>query len=296
MSMKHHRHSLARHLAPVLFVLVFGAAGKPAAAEEAQRVVSVGGAVTEIVYALGAQDRLVAVDSTSTYPPAADALPDVGYMRQLSAEPILALDPDLLLLVADAGPRSTLDQLRATGLRIVTVPDQPSLPGVLAKVRAVAAALGLQPAGADLAARIEATHQRVAARLADLTTRPRVLFLLSIGRGAPLAAGQETSADQIIALAGGRNALSGFQGYKPLSPEAAMAARPDVILTTERTATQLGGLDSLRNRPELAVSPAAASGRLLALDGLLLLGFGPRTPEAIARLAATFHPELTQAD
>lgn len=258
------------------------------------RVISVGGSITEIVYALGAADRLVAVDSTSSYPPEADELPDVGYMRRLSAEPILALEPERILMVDDAGPPATIGQLRAAGIDIVTLPDEPTLEGVREKVRQVATALDLRDAGDALISQINTAIGEVTARLAEVSARPRVLFMLSIGNGAPLAAGTETSAASIIGLAGGRNALEGFSGYKPLSPEAAAAAAPDVILVTQRTLDQLGGREALLSRPELAASPAAKTDRLIAMDALLLLGFGPRTPESMAQLAQALHPELME--
>ncbi len=282
-------------LFPLLLLALAVSQAAAGAGEPPRRVVSVGGDLTEIVYALGAQDRLVAVDSTSSYPPAAEALPDVGYLRQLAAEPILALDPDLLLLAEEAGPPAVIAQLREAGVAMLRVPDSESPAGVGDKVRRVAAALGLEAEGRALAARIAATQREVAARLAPIEARPRVLFVLSVGRGAPLAAGQGTAADSVIALAGGRNALQGVEGYKPLSPEAAVGARPEVILVTEATLQRLGGRDALLARPELAASPAAAAGRLVAMDALLLLGFGPRTPQAVAELAAALHPQLQAA-
>ncbi len=258
----------------------------------ARKVVSIGGSITEIVFALGQQDRLVAVDSTSLYPQAAASLPDVGYMRALSAEPVLATGPDLILAAADAGPPQTLDQLRQSGVSVETVPDHASLPGVTEKIRVVARALGKAEAGEALIAEIERQTDELQAEIAGVASRPSVLFLLSAGRGAPLAAGEMTSAEAIIVLSGGRNAISGFEGYKPLSPESAVAAAPDVILTTSRTLESMGGESGLLALPALAATPAARAGRLIVLDGLLLLGFGPRTPEAMRALAQALHPEL----
>ncbi len=267
----------------------------PARAADAApaRVISIGGAVTEVVFALGAGDRVIAVDSTSRHPPIAEALPDVGYMRALAAEPIIALAPDLVLAVEDAGPAAVIDQLRAAGTRIVTVPDEPSPEGVRRKIAVVAAALGLEAEGRTLAARIDAELARLAHELAAVKRQPSVLFLLSVGNGgAPLAGGAETSAAGIVELAGGRNAVSAFTGYKPLSPEAAVAAAPDVVLVTERTLELLGGPEAVLARPEVALTPAGRRRRLIAMDGLLLLGFGPRTPQAARQLAAALHPAI----
>ena len=270
--------------AAALLAAAFG----PAAAEEGG-VVSIGGAITEIAYALGAGDRLVARDSTSVWPEAALALPDVGYLRRLSAEPILAMRPGLILLEADAGPPAALDQLRAAGANVATIPDAPTPAGVVDKVAAVAAALGLEAEGRALAARLEREFAEVRARAAAVEDPPRVLFLLSVGQGAPMAAGRDTSADSIIALAGAANAVAGFEGYKPLSMEAAAGAAPDVLLVTERTLDRLGGRGALLARPEVAATRAGREGRLVVMDGLLLLGFGPRAPEAARLLADEIH-------
>lgn len=265
----------------------------PATAGE--RVISIGGAITEIVYALGAGDRLIARDTTSRWPEAARALPDVGYIRRLSAEPILALRPDLVLYESDSGPASAIAQLRAAGAGMAEMPDEPTPGGVANKIAAVAGALGLEAEGRALSARVAGEFAALREGLAGVETRPRVLFLLSTGQGAPRAAGVGTSADNIIALAGGANAIDEFTGYKPLSPEAAAAADPDVLLATERTVRNIGGREALLASPAVAATRAAREGRLAIMDGLLLLGFGPRAPAAARQLASALHPGLFAA-
>jgi iron complex transport system substrate-binding protein len=279
----------------VLLVALAAALPTTASADDRGGIVAIGGAVTEIVFALGAGDRLVAVDSTSQYPPAATELPDVGYMRQLAAEPILSMEPATILAVADAGPKRVLHQIRQAGVPITTIPDAPSPDGVVTKIRRVAEAIGRTDAAEDLIARVKGGFARVKARTADLSERPSVLFLLSAGKGPPLVAGRDTSAARIIDLAGGRNAITSFDGFKPLSPEAAVAAAPEVILTTTGTRDALGGAKQLLSRPALTATPAGENGRLIAMDGLLLLGFGPRTPEAANKLAEALHPEAALA-
>lgn len=285
-----------RPFVPAIFILLAASVLVPEGYAEdgaaLPRVVSVGGSITEIVYALGVENRLVAVDTTSTWPPAATDHPNVGYMRQLSAEAILALGPDLILVEQDAGPPEALHQLRAAGAEVVAIPDDPSPGGVLAKVAAVATALEVEDRGADLSERLAQEFAALAEGVAAVDETPSVLFLLSIGRGAPLAAGRDTSAAGIVALAGGINAVNGFDRYKPLSREAAAGAAPDVLLVTERTLDLLGGADALLARPEVSLTPAGRDGRLVVMDGLLLLGFGPRTPQAIRLLAAALHPNL----
>lgn len=267
-----------------------GLATSAPAADGNQRLVSIGGSITEIVYALDAQSRLVGVDSTSMYPAEARQFPDVGYVRQLSAEPILSLAPDLILAEADAGPPAAIDQLRAAGVGFRMVEEDHSIDGVIAKINAVAGALGLADRGDALSRAVRTRFDTVTRRLQGITHRPSVMFVLSTGRGATLVAGQETSAEAIIRMAGGRNAVEGFRSFRPLTPEAGIAARPDVVLVTERSLKLMGGAQAVAILPGIEGTPAAENGAIFAIDGLMLLGFGPRTPEAVERLADLLHP------
>ncbi len=272
---------------------VVDATGAEVTVGDTGRIVSIGGAVTEVVFALGFADNVVAVDSTSQYPHAVAEKPDVGYMRRLSAEPILGLAPSVVLAVEDAGPETALNQLRESGVPVVLVPDDPSYDGVLRKIGLIAAALGIEEKGRAVTASLRADFKRLSDAVGGVGERPKVLFLLSIGQGgAPLAGGRKTSADGIIRLAGGINAVDAFEGFKPLSPEAAVLAAPDVLLVTRRTLDLLGGRAGLLGRPEISLTPAAQRGRVVAIDGLLLLGFGPRTGQAVRTLAAELHPDL----
>ncbi|MCB8880487.1 ABC transporter substrate-binding protein [Acidisoma cellulosilytica] len=265
----------------------------PLSAAQAQtHIVSVGGALTEIIYDLHQEDRLVGIDSTSNYPDAVKRLPDIGYMRRLAAEPILALNPDLLLIEEGSGPPAVLTQLHATGVTMIMIPDTPGLPGVVDKIHKVSAALGQTAAGDALAAQVESAGQILAARLAHVQNRPKVLVLMSGGKGNVLAAGDGTAAQAIIDLAGGQNAVAGFSGYKPLTPEIVAASAPDVILIPDFALAGLGGEKAVLDLPDLAGSPAAQNKRVVVMEGMLLLGFGPRTPLAATDLAAALHPEL----
>ncbi len=253
------------------------------------RLVSVGGALTEIVYALGAQDHLVGVDTTSVYPPAAHDLPDVGYVRALPAEGVLSLSPTLVIAEDDAGPTAVLDQIRATGTPISIVPDDHTIEGAAQKIETVAGLLGCQAEGTAMAAALREDAAALAQALAGVEERPTVLFLLNIGQGTPMGGGANTSADGIIVLAGGRNALAAMEGYKPASAEAAIEADPDAILLTQGTVEGLGGIDAVLAMPQIALTRAGREGRVIVMDGLLLLGFGPRTVEAAAELAEALH-------
>jgi len=263
----------------------------PPLAQAQERVVSLGGAVTEVVYALGAGDRLVATDGTSNHPPPAAALPKLGYFRQLTAEPILALGPDMVLAIAGSGPATTLEQVAAAGGTVVSVPNEPTPEGIARKIEVIGQALGRGAESERLAADVLRDLTAVEERVAALDERPAVLFLLSAGQGSPTGGGAGTGADAIIRMAGGRNALESVQGYKPLNAEALLRARPEVILMMSEGLEAAGGRDGLLGRPAIAATPAAQNGRIVDMEAMLLLGFGPRTPEAVRRLAAALHPQ-----
>lgn len=261
-----------------------------AMADPAQRVLALGGSVTEIVAALGAEDRLVGRDTTSTFPPSVMSLPDVGYFRALSPEGVLALNPDLILSEAGAGPQEALDVLQAAGIPFTMASPDTSPEGLIAKIETVAHALDLPDEGKALAARVAQGLAEARSKAATVQSPRRVLFILSLQGGRVMAGGEGSSAESIITLAGGINAGTGFEGYKQITDEAVLTAAPDVILMMDREGDlEIANTDVLAH-PALSQTPAARSGAIIRMDGLLLLGFGPRTPQAAADLHALLYP------
>ena len=260
-----------------------------AAAEPAQRVVSLGGSVTEIAVALGARDRLIGRDATSNHPEAITALPDVGYIRALSAEGVLGLGPDLIISERGAGPAEAVEALRAAGVPFVEMPGEATPEGVLDKISAVAAALDLPAQGDALRAEVAAGLEAARAKAEAVAERRSVLFVLALQGGRVMAGGEGTSAEGIIRLAGADNAATGFRGWKQITDEAVIAAAPDVILMMDRGGDLAVTADDVLAHPALALTPAAQAGRILRMDGMLVLGFGPRTPQAAADLHAAIY-------
>lgn len=275
--------------AAILWIILSFAATVQARAQPG--VVSVGGSVTEIVYALGEGERLVARDTTSTFPDAVSELPDVGYKRRLSPEGVLAFAPDMVLIEDGSGPVEALEVLQSASVQVVSVPEEFSAAGVLDKIRVVGAALGATAAAQDLAAKVEAQLAEATAIAAQHEgPAKRVLFVLSAQGGRIMASGTGTAADAMIALAGGVNAIASFDGYKPLSQEALSAAAPDVILMMDRSGTHDATAETLFALPALSLTPAAETQALIRMDGLKLLGFGPRTAEAVMTLSQALYP------
>jgi iron complex transport system substrate-binding protein len=252
-----------------------------------QRVVTVGGGVTEIVYALGAGARVVAVDTTSIYPAAVAKLPNVGYMRTLSAEGVLSLRPERLLATSDAGPAPALAQIRSAGVQVTVLPNAHSFESLVANVRSAAAALGVTDDGERLAKRLQDDWSRTEAQVQAARAKPRVLFIFAHGGGGAMqVGGVETGADAMIRYAGATNVAAALKGYKPLTPEAVIAMAPDVVLITEEGMAAVGGPDRLWAQASLAQTPAGKAKRVVSIGAIQLLGFGPRMPEAVRDLAA----------
>lgn len=256
------------------------------AAGSERRIVSIGGAVTETIYALGAASSLVGVDTTSLYPSAARMLPSVGYARQLSAEGVLSLAPSLVIASDEAGPAAVLRQLEAAKVPVQVLAAEDNLAGVVQRTRKLATLLDRDDAGRTLVTQLQREAQAAGDKIATYPGKPpRVLFILAHSMSQLRVAGQKTAADAMLALAGATNALNGFDGYKPLNPEAAIAAAPDVLLVTDQGLAAAGGIDGLLRAPGLASTPAGRARRVASLDALWLLGFGPRLPSAMLALA-----------
>ncbi len=267
---------------------------RPALAAAPQRIVAIGGAMTEIVFALGEGARVVAVDTTSLYPWRAVApLPKIGYLRQLSVEGILSTKPDLILADVDAGPKDVLDQLQSMGAPVAHFSGDHTVASVVPKIRFVGDAIGHQPEAEAMIEGYGADLKAVEAAVAGVAKRPEVLFLIAVGPSGLRGAGDGTAAGEVIARAGGVNSFAGVNGYKPVSPEASLAANPEYLLMMKQTVDEIGGINAVAMLPALAKLAAAREKRIIALDGNYMLNFGPRTAHAIRDLAAALHPDAT---
>ncbi len=249
-----------------------------------QRVVSLGGDVTEIVFALGKGNDVIAVDVTSVHPAAAARLPKVGYVRALSAEGILAMKPDLILASGDAGPAETLAQLEAAGIPLVTLPKDHTLEGIQRKIQTIAATFDATAEGEKLAATFDADRRQAEATARE-GTAVSAAYVMARSDGALIAAGRGTAADAMLAAAGLENVFADAEGYKPVSGESLLERNPAVIITGERTVQSIGGMEKFKAHPVLLATTAVKSGHLLVFDDMYLLGLGPRAAQAARDLA-----------
>lgn len=257
----------------------------------ATRILTLGSDVTEIVHALGAGERIVGVDRGSKYPASVAQKPNVGYWRQLAVEGLLALNPDIILAAEDSGPPQAVEVLKSLAIPVVFVPEDNSPQGIARKIALIAAAIDLEDKGREMSATVLDAFQAAADLAAGVPPerRKKVVFFHGLARLS--AAGSGTAADAIIRYAGGINPMDVVQGYKAASEEKLIEMAPDVILMMGDgkggpTPEQVFG-----NRA-LGATPAAANKALIVLDGAYMIGFGPRTADAIRDLAKALYPDI----
>ena len=265
-----------------------------AAAELPQRWVSAGGALSEWVCALGGESKLVGVDTTSQHPANLKALPSIGYQRQLSAEGILSLRPQLLIGTEEMGPPPVITQIRNAGVQVELFSAQPDLPTLQVNLQHLGKLLGAEDQAVQAYQRYQAQldQQKIRVTKAQLTQQsPGVLMLLGHAGGKPLIAGKDTAADWLLQQAGGHN-LATHTGYKPFSVESLVSLDPEVLVFADRALTGEAARTALfKENPMLSSTRAARNGRVMELDPTLLVGgLGPRLPESLKKLSDGFFP------
>jgi len=268
-----------------LLAVVLAGCAAPAAetvvdTQAPRRIVTLNGTLTEVVSALGLGDRIVGTDVTSKYPDAVNELPKLGHDKQIRAEGILSLSPGLVMANEGQLEPAVEDQLRQAGIRLMLFNPAHTIAGTQALIAQVA----------DSLHRATEAHQLTVAMEEGLAAvepprpAPKVLFIYARGAGTLLVAGEGTPIQALIELAGGRNAITGFREFKPLTPEALVAANPDVVLVFNTGHGDLQGREALLRMPGMASTSAGRTGAFVTLQPVVMAGFGPRVGEAVAVL------------
>lgn len=244
----------------------------------AERIVVAGGSLTEIVYALGGQDSVVGIDTSSVYPAHTASLPKTGYYRTLNVEGILSLNPTKLLLLEGAGPEKVIQQLIALGIPTITIGNPKSIDGLISAIHQVADAID-KPTQANV---LIANIQQKLAALSSMPNVPSasVVFLMSAGERGLSAAGNNTTPQLIFDQLALRNPFAELSGYKPISEEALANAAPEVIFIASHTTKGMSS-DALCNTAQLKLWAKVKGCNIVKIDSLKFLGLTPRLPEAI---------------
>jgi iron complex transport system substrate-binding protein len=277
-------------------VSVTDAEGKTVSIGDSSRIVSVGTATTETIYALSAGGRLVGVDNSShEYLPESKNLPTVGGRTALNAEGILSLKPTLIIMSADSGPPQIAEQLKNAGIGVLSLTPNYTVETVKSKVQTIAKALNLEIKGAEINRSIDNEISEALKLLEKKQNTPKVMF---VGRGPNMPnatmSGAGTTIDEMIKLAGGTNPITDFTGFRPMTDEAVGAAQPDIILITEGSFERGGGVDGVLQFPGIALTPAGKNRRVVPVSDMYFQGFGPGVGKAVRELVLKFHPELSR--
>lgn len=255
---------------------------------DSARIVSINGTVSEVLVDLGLEDQIVGVDVASTYPARLKEKPKVGHSRQLTAEGVLALNPDVVISTTEDLKPEVREQIVNAGVKVLVFEHDYSIDGAMSLIRTLADSLGKARKGDSILMALDSDLAKVDS-LGQKETKPSVLFIYARGAGTMMVAGEGTQVEKIIQLAGGENAINGFSDFKPLTAEALVAANPDVILLFDSGLSSLGGVDMLMDMPGVKETNAGRNKKIVEMDGQLLTGFSQRLGKAILELSEKIH-------
>ena len=283
---------------PVLPASIVDVYGNEVVVEDISRIVVMNGDFTEVVYALGLGENVVAVDTSATYPSEATELPQVGYQRRLSAEGVLSMDPTVVIGNTHAGPPEVLEQIRATGVPVVVLEVVTTVDGGARKIRGIAQALGVPARGEALAVELETQISEVQELSAQAQEQPTAVFLYMRGLDTLFLGGEGHLSHELFEASGaisGGAALGVTEITIPLTAESLAAADPDCIVVLTRGLETVGGREGIVTIPGVGETAAAKEGCILDFDDQYFGGGGPRMGQVLMDLLRAFHPDLAPA-
>lgn len=243
------------------------------------KIVTLSGGVTEIISALGHEKEIVGYDVTSTYPESLKTTAkDLGHVRSMTIEPIMAVQPTLVLASnKDVNPE-LLGKIKASGIKAEVFNQEFTVEGTKKLIEQVAKALG-NTDYQKLNDKIDADLKQIQ----PIAKKPKVLFIYARGNML-MVSGTKTPMDALIGLAGGQNAVTDFEDFKPLTPEAVVKANPDVLFFFSTGLQGAGGNEGALKMPGVSQTNAGKNKKIIAMDGGLVSSFGPRLGEAAVGL------------
>ncbi|WP_297336261.1 ABC transporter substrate-binding protein [Algoriphagus sp.] len=274
-----------------LFALILTAAcgsspQEKKAENQEQRIITAGGTISEIVAALGLQDQIIATDRTSTFPKELQQLPSIGYRNQIKAEGILSLNPSLVLAEEGYLNPEVVGQLKNTSINYYEFKQPESPDETMALVQQLAEQFNLQEKGDQLISQIESDLVALE-EFKSKTSQPEgtTAFVMARGPESLFLAGKGSFASHLFELAGVNSVAADFEDFVPLTPEALITMNPTHLVLFESGLESLGGKQGLGTIPGMRETKAFQQGNIIAMDGLLLSGFGPRVGQAALQLA-----------
>ncbi|WP_246101698.1 heme/hemin ABC transporter substrate-binding protein [Pedobacter westerhofensis] len=278
------------HLAMAFLALSLGACNNntqeaAATLPDSTKIVSLNGSISEVLAGIGLEKNIAGTDITSNYPESMKSKPKVGHNKNINAEGVMALQPDLIIGLKKEVSPALAAQFKAAGVKLLLVDQDYSIEGTKKMIHLLADSLHASAKGDSVIKVLESDLAKVPAPAAG-AQKPRVLFIYARGTGTMMVGGTGTAVDKAIALAGGQNAVTEFADYKPLTAEALVKANPDIILLFDSGLQSLGGAAGLAKVQGIKETNAGKNNKIISMDGELLSSFGPRLGIAIQELGA----------
>ena len=256
------------------------------------RIISLNGAITESLFALGKGDKVVGVDVTSTFPEEVLKLANVGHITKLNAEGILSLQPDLILACDDFADQQLIEQLQQAGVKVIILPKPFSFDASKQLIDSVSILANAPNAGDSLIAFYNKDIQQLHTFLESKKDKAKGMFLYARGAGTMMVAGSGTQVNAMMRLAGAKNVFeSEITQFKPLTTESLAQANPEFILMFSQGIASLEGIDGLLQVPGIALTEAGRNRHIIHMEGHYLSGFGPRAAQAALELAQKLYSQ-----
>jgi iron complex transport system substrate-binding protein len=255
-----------------------------------QRIISLSPSNTEMVYALGLQDRLVGVTSYDDYPPDAKTKPIVSDYSTVDLEKIVNAKPDLVL-ADNIQKNDTIPALEKLGITVYTMTPN-NTDGIFNEIKVLGRITGKTQAADNLVSSLQTRIQAVADKTAELTDaeKPRVLFVTWYD---PIwTAGTDTMIQYLIDQAGGTNIAGDLNGYATITLESVIQRNPQVIVVMSSMGTQNASLDFIKSNEQFQSTDAVKNGRVYEIDADIFGRTTPRIVDGLETLAKIIHPEL----
>lgn len=259
--------------------------------EQEERIVCIAKQYTEIIWALGAEKNIVAVDVSSTYPEQAKKLPTVGYHRALSAEGILAAKPTLIIHDNNIGPEHVVKQLNDLKIPMKVFQNKGSdIDSTKLLIQEMGAYFNKQEKAAELCKKLESDMQQALEKAKQYKDTVKVL-IIHFGQASNvfLVMTTKSTAAKMIQWAGGKMAVEDEKGMRQLSAEIVAASDPDVILLTDFGYDRLGSTEKVKELPGVSATKAAKNNRIYRVEEHDLVYLGPRTGENVIMLQQLIH-------
>ena len=256
-------------------------------ADNHSKIVIAGGSITEIIYFLNEDKKIVGVDVTSNYPKKAKDLPSIGYVRNLSTEGLLSLNPTLILGEDDMGPPNVIRQIKEIDVDLRIIPEEKNISGIINKIQCVASIIGASKKAQEMinTSLLPSIKELEEIQNYSQIRAKKVMLILSMQGTSPIVAGRGTSGDGFINMIGAQNVFNSFDGWKPVSAESIIAANPEYILLPNRDMHKNSNVNNLKTNPIFKNTIAGLKNNFISQDVMTMLGFGPRSIDSALKIA-----------